>query len=404
MGRVNPSRGLPPAAFRRDARAKRAKATINEDIPALLKSHARARKGVETAQLIPDPPMWRSSVPAAENASTNASKPPDDAVSDSGSHSSQTPNIAQQHQHPQVTLQMCDTLQAAHRLVSLNRGLRGKKSKVAVLNLASPLRPGGGFLTGATAQEESLCMRTTLYPSLRESFYRLPEVGCVYTSDVLVFRGWGDGYPDLPREERFFIDVVTAGMIRLPDVEGGGDAGDEKRYAEPKDREMAERKMRGVLRVLMMKGVRSVVLGAWGCGAYGNPVGEIARLWRKVLLGGTGGAGKKAGGSVKDECWGPMNVVFAISDASMARHFARAFGPELVVDDAVKEDEVDDEGDEGLGEIREKITELEIQVNQTRNLGLKTRLEAVLADLKRTIRVVWGRILTLTQPTYEDIG
>lgn len=32
--------------------------------------------------------------------------------------------------------------------------------------MASELRPGGGFLTGANSQEESLCMRKTLYASL----------------------------------------------------------------------------------------------------------------------------------------------------------------------------------------------------------------------------------------------
>jgi len=46
--------------------------------------------------------------------------------------------------------------------------------------MASPLRPGGGVLTGATSQEEFLCARTTLYPSLREKFYRRkPSLSCL---------------------------------------------------------------------------------------------------------------------------------------------------------------------------------------------------------------------------------
>ncbi len=103
--------------------------------------------------------------------------------------------------------------------------------------MASPLRPGGGVLSGATSQEESLCARTTLLPSLRDDFYRLPEVGAVYTPDVLVFGRWdadGSGADavgeEMARRAWFYVDVVSAAMLRFPDVvDGDGDG--EKRYA-----------------------------------------------------------------------------------------------------------------------------------------------------------------------------
>jgi uncharacterized protein (TIGR02452 family) len=198
-------------------------------------------------------------------------------------------------------------------------------SRVAILNMASPLRPGGGVLTGATSQEENLCGRTTLYPSLREEFYRLPDVGGVYTPDVLVVRG-DEG--ELPPSQRFFVDVVTAAMLRMPNVEGG--------VYEDKDREMVVRKMRAVMRMARGHGVDGLVLGAWGCGAYGNPVGEVARAWRSVLC------GKKDRG-VHGEGWDGLEVVFAIKDRRMADEFAAAFGEGLVVE----LDEDRDDGSEG---------------------------------------------------------
>ncbi|KAJ4859649.1 hypothetical protein T069G_04637 [Trichoderma breve] len=174
--------------------------------------------------------------------------------------------------------------------------------------MASPLRPGGGVLTGATSQEEWLCSRTTLYPSLHEEFYRLPEIGAIYTPDVLVF-----------------IDVITAAMLRLPEVDTNQQG--ELTYSEQKDRDMALAKMRCIMRILRARHINRVVLGAWGCGAYGNPVDEIARSWRRVLL------GPQAKRSERVEVYDDMEVVFAIKDHDMARRFTTAFGAGAVFEE-----------------------------------------------------------------------
>ncbi|EON96958.1 putative tigr02452 family protein [Phaeoacremonium minimum UCRPA7] len=229
-----------------------------------------------------------------------------------------------------ISLRVTDTLQAAHELSISAVGAASHRARVAILNMASPLRPGGGVLSGASSQEEWLCTRTTLYPSLREEFYRLPEVGGVYTPDVLVFRSWDSAASELDKKDRFYVDVITAAMLRFPDIEGeGGEAG----YAEQKDRDLVISKMRAVLRIVRSKGVDKVVLGAWGCGAYGNPVREIARAWRRVLL----GARSRRDPVVKrkgliDEGWDGLEVVFAIKDSRMAEHFAKEFGDGIVVE------------------------------------------------------------------------
>jgi uncharacterized protein (TIGR02452 family) len=210
--------------------------------------------------------------------------------------------------------------------------------------MASPLRPGGGILQGSTGQEEWLCARTTLYASLKEDFYRLPEVGGIYTPDVLVFRRWDEAATELPKKEWFYVDVVSAGMLRFPDLDQEQGQGEgEGLYAEEKDREMVVRKMQAVMRILRQKGVEKVVLGAWGVGAYGNPVGEVARAWRRVLV------GRKGKGR---EVWDGLEVVFAVQGERVAERFAEEFGEELAVE--VIEGEEEQGYEDGDGEEQEE--------------------------------------------------
>lgn len=248
------------------------------------------------------------------------------------------------------------------------------KRNVAVLNMASPLLPGGGFLNGATAQEESLCNRTTLYPALKDEFYRLPEVGAIWTEDVLVFRD--PTGKDLSKGDRWWVDVISAAMLRFPDVEG---TDEDKKYASQKDRDTASRQIKCVMHILRAKGVEKCVLGAWGCGAYGNPVVEIAHAFRKVMLG--------DGRDSKRTDWGNLEeIVFAIKEGKLASEFAKHFGNGLEVDrPAQGQDQASNESDDGgtdvVKDLEDKIKELDLRIGQSKNPSLRTPLEAIRAQL-----------------------
>ncbi|KAL6849323.1 hypothetical protein ACO1O0_008861 [Amphichorda felina] len=353
MGREVPSVGRPPAGFRRDARAKRAKATANQVIPGLLSAHPRARRGIEAVELIIDPP------PVVHLGTDNSSETDLDST---------TLGMG-----PRLTLQVADTLTVARALVlkgeenttlgSSSRTGKNTPHRVAILNMASPLCPSGGFFNGAQGQEESLCVRTTLLPSLRDEYYRLPEIGAIYTPDVLIFRDEAGEDGVLPKSDRWLVDCISAAMLRHPDTERDEVTG-RGRYTQGKDRDMILSKMRMVMRTCQLKGVRRVVLGAWGCGAYGNPLGEIAAAWRKVLLPrNKSRQGRQKNGKSKChlETWnGIEEVVFAISDPGMAELFAAAFGEGLVWDrelDAQQESEGDEEGEHNEASSEEESIE-----------------------------------------------
>jgi uncharacterized protein (TIGR02452 family) len=423
MGRTEPSRGLPPPSFRRDARAKKAKATLNKVIPALLSAHPRAQRGVDSSELIL---VGVEAVPTAaatpstpqeqqQRAKPNKKKQPKGGRQGRVSPITQASTTLSSPSLPQpsascprtgplkVTLRVTDTLVAARSLL-LNQetgktDLGNRTRRVAILNMASPLSPGGGFVNGASSQEESLCMRTTLLPALRDGFYRLPELAVVFTPDVLVFRDETGGEEDmLAKGDRWFVDCVSAAMLRMPETEVDGATG-RGRYVDRRDRGLVLAKMRGVMEVCCARGVKRVVLGAWGCGAYGNPVGEIAAAWRKVLLGGgaSGGNGQgsrsRGGGNTPDSqgTWDEIEeVVFAIKDEGLAGAFETAFGDGLEREEEEDGNAMSDGSEEDaqvlrMRELQEKIRDLEVRLAQTKIDQVRTGLEKVLADLRSQI-------------------
>jgi len=365
MGRDAPSVGQPPAAFRKNARSKKAKATLNKVIPSLLTAHPRAKRGIEATELIVQP---KANVTELET-SKGISAP--DAVS--------TTDL-------QVKLRAVGTLTAAHELLqdpkTQNFDLSNRTARVGVLNMASMLAPGGGFVNGASGQEASLCMCTTLLPSLSDEFYPLPEIGAVYTPDVLVFRD--DHGEDLEKKNRWFVDCVSGGTLRFPSVTVDETTG-RGSYTNGKDRDLVLENMRAAMRIFQAKKVSRVVLGAWGCGALGHPVGEVATAWRKVLLGSERARKNKKG---KQEMWtGIETVMFAIKDTGLAEAFGQAFGDGLVQDEEDVGSEVDDDLDDDtdaarLREMQEKIAEMQIRIQQAKSPELKAGLISILAGLE----------------------
>lgn len=156
---------------------------------------------------------------------------------------------------------------------------------VLILNMANAQHGGGGWLKGALAQEEAICYRSSLSFSLKRRYYPIPDFGGIYSPSVLVMRGSlasGHDLLDLSDPASLpVVSVVSVAAVRDPEVIGGlGEAG---RYKYGKVRLVMKEKMRVVLRIAAATGHRSLVLAALGCGAFGNPRGEVVLCWKEVL-------------------------------------------------------------------------------------------------------------------------
>jgi len=188
---------------------------------------------------------------------------------------------------PRVAVRVvnCDTIDAALEL-DLTRAAASRP--ICVLNMANAEHAGGGFHHGALAQEEALCYRTSLSFTLKYRHYPIPDEAAIYSPNVLVIRNSiKDGHQllDLRTPATLpVMSVVSAAAICRPRlIYTGLNSSSLRQYASAADKSLMEEKMRIILRTTIRNRHRQVVLGAFGCGAFGNPSEEVAAMWASVL-------------------------------------------------------------------------------------------------------------------------
>ena len=150
------------------------------------------------------------------------------------------------------------------------------------LNFANATSPGGGYLRGARAQEEDLCrLLPQLHPSLKNcrAYPIQPDVALV-THSLLAVRHPGT-YERLS-EPGATTDSVARECAMVTSAMPGGDR-DDPRPGSKEWMETVRLRIRAVLHVSRLTGFPSIILGAFGCGAFGNPPGAVARIFVEQL-------------------------------------------------------------------------------------------------------------------------
>jgi uncharacterized protein (TIGR02452 family) len=181
---------------------------------------------------------------------------------------------------PAIEVTRESTLAAARRLA-----LDGE---VAALNFASAKNPGGGFRTGAQAQEESLARASALFPCLAAvpeyyEFHRahhdlLYSDRVIYSPRVPVFRD-DDGRL---LDEAYEVSFLTAAAPNRGAIL--------RNQPDSADRIPAvlTRRAQRVLEVAAAHGHRRLVLGAWGCGVFRNDPNVVAASFAEALASAAG--------------------------------------------------------------------------------------------------------------------
>ena len=159
-----------------------------------------------------------------------------------------------------------------------------EKDRILVLNFANAFNPGGGVRRGAKAQEEDLCRKSTLLFSIESDdaseYYQYHDIlktslasdAIILSPMVEIIRGSDNQL--LPKSE--IVSVLTCAA---PDI---------KHYVhdttEEELKKLFYRRIMGILHVAVKYNYRSLVLGAFGCGAFGNDVNMVSDQFSRALM------------------------------------------------------------------------------------------------------------------------
>jgi uncharacterized protein (TIGR02452 family) len=142
-----------------------------------------------------------------------------------------------------------------------------------LLNMANEMYPGGGVDSGCSAQEENIFRRTNYHMTLLDEYYPIKGSDNIYSRGVTLFRSNEDtGYQFV---RPWLINIIASASVKNPELVNG--------KFNRNDSELEYAKICMILGTAARNGHDSIVLSAFGCGAYRCPARSVARLFRDAI-------------------------------------------------------------------------------------------------------------------------
>lgn len=164
-------------------------------------------------------------------------------------------------------------------LDTVNAGHKYQSGITALLNFSSYKNPGGMFINGSKAQEECLCHASCLYnvlSRLTSKFYDWNN----RNKNKSLYLNRGLYSPRIAFEHNgdvFFCDVITCAAPNKSSAQ---------KYCNVSDEENAEvlkSRIKFVLDIARHNHVDTLILGAYGCGVFGQDPYEVATIFKEYL-------------------------------------------------------------------------------------------------------------------------
>lgn len=151
--------------------------------------------------------------------------------------------------------------------------------KSAVLNFSSYKKPGGMFINGSKAQEECLCHESFLYNVLKEFQLEFYDWNNRHKNKALYLnRGlFSQGIWFFKGNDHVECSVITCAAPNKSAAQKYQNVSDEENTKVLKSR------IKFVLDIAKDNNVNTLILGAYGCGVFGQNASEVASIFKEYL-------------------------------------------------------------------------------------------------------------------------
>jgi len=157
-----------------------------------------------------------------------------------------------------------------------------ESNKICILNFASARNPGGGFLKGASTQEETLAKCSALYESIYDSeMYKVNNAdnnNClyshymIYSKNVPIFRDDNMELLNMPCK----ADFITAPAVNTKEALKRG-------VSQQTINDTMDMRMDRLFSLCVLNDVDILILGTWGCGVFGGDFKVISTQFMNWL-------------------------------------------------------------------------------------------------------------------------
>ncbi len=165
------------------------------------------------------------------------------------------------------------------KLTTIACVIENRESKCIALNFASAYHPGGGYLTGAKAQEESLCRASGLYYTLRgvTAFYEDNKRGGIEYTDGMIF---SQNVPVVRDDSgKALAEPVLCDFLTVPAV----NRNKARSLSREQTNQIMERRINKIVSFCAETDSKTVVLGAFGCGVFGNDRNDVLPMFERAI-------------------------------------------------------------------------------------------------------------------------
>lgn len=155
-----------------------------------------------------------------------------------------------------------------------------EKGTLAVLNFASYKNPGGGFLSGSRAQEECLCHESYLYNVLAQfpdyyTWNNNHKNRCLYENRAIYSKEIGFEHNGTIT----FCDVITCAAPNISPSRKYGYG-----ISKIENSAVLDSRIKFVLSIAADQKVDTLILGAFGCGVFGQDADDVAEIFINLLV------------------------------------------------------------------------------------------------------------------------